>query len=155
MAATNQVQEEMQETQPVQEATVPKKRTRRRAKYVTLYSSFLMKETKHELIGEPVITEKGRQQWARCTRSNHSQLINLDIINSETDRSKAVIPISKEEAKKYSPEEEYNIGDVIYHTIWEDIGIVREKITTSTGWNAIIVQFDIKGEKHLIEKFKL
>jgi hypothetical protein len=42
---------------------VPKKTTRtRKAKYITLYSNFLMKETKHELIGEPVITEAGKQQ---------------------------------------------------------------------------------------------
>lgn len=35
----------------------------RRAKYITLYSPFLMKETKHELIGEPIETDKGRHQW--------------------------------------------------------------------------------------------
>lgn len=34
----------------------------RKAKYILLYSTFLLKETKHELIGEPVMTESGRQQ---------------------------------------------------------------------------------------------
>ncbi len=136
-----------------EEAGTTKKKRTRRAKYITLYSSFLMKETKHELIGEPVITKDGKQQWARCTRSHHSQLINLDTINSNTDKSKAVIPATKEEAKKYSPKNEYNIGDVIFHSVWEDIGIVREKVTTSTGGNSIIVQFEAKGEKHLIENY--
>ncbi|NLJ15031.1 MAG: hypothetical protein GX372_07265 [Ignavibacteria bacterium] len=135
------------------EVKVSRKRTRRRAKYITLYSSFLMKETKHELIGEPVITENGKQQWARCTRSNHSQLVNLDAINSNTDKSKAVIPATKEEAKKYSPKDEYKIGDIIFHSVWEDIGIVRDKATTSTGGNSIIVQFESKGERHLIENY--
>jgi hypothetical protein len=40
----------------------PKVGRTRKAKYITLYSSFLLKETKHELIGEPVVTEAGRQQ---------------------------------------------------------------------------------------------
>ena len=80
------------------------KKRSRRAKYITLYSPFLMKETKHELIGEPIETDNGRQQWARCTRSHHSQLVNLDAIEAEQDKSLAVIHISREDALKYAPE---------------------------------------------------
>lgn len=130
-----------------------KKARVRKAKYITLYSTFLMKETKHELIGEPVITESGRHQWARCTRSHHSQLVNLDSIDAGSDKSKAVIPVTKEDARKYSPMEEYSIGDVIFHDVWNDVGIVRAKNTTSTGGNAIIVQFEKNNEKRLIENF--
>jgi hypothetical protein len=136
-------------------AKKPRESRARRAKYVTLYSNFLMKETKHELIGEPVITESGRQQWARCTRSHHSQLINLDAIEAEKDKSRAVIHCSKDDAKKYSPTEEYTIGDVIFHTIWDDIGIVQRKDTTSTGGNAIVVQFEKNLEKKLIENYRV
>jgi hypothetical protein len=113
-----------------------------------------MKETKHELIGEPVETDKGRQQWARCTRSHHSQLINLDAIEAEADKSKAVIHISREDARKYSPREEYQIGDVIFHSIWDDVGIVRAKEVTSTGGKSILVQFEKNNEKRLIENLK-
>ncbi len=123
----------------------------RRAKYITLYSPFLMKETKHELIGEPIETENGRHQWARCTRSHHSQLVNLDAIEAETDKSKAVVHISRDEAKKYSPKDEYQIGDVIFHQVWDDVGIVRSKEVMSNGGNAIIVQFERGAEKKLIE----
>ncbi len=123
----------------------------RRAKYITLYSPFLMRETKHELIGEPIETEKGRHQWARCTRSRHSQLINLDAIEAEQDKSKAVVHISREDAKKYSPKEEYQVGDVIFHAVWDDVGIVRAKEVTSTGGRAIVVQFEQHSEKRLIE----
>ncbi|HPI20954.1 MAG TPA: hypothetical protein PKY56_11340 [Candidatus Kapabacteria bacterium] len=130
-----------------------RKRTRR-AKYITLFSPFLMRETKHELIGEPIETDKGRQQWARCTRSRHSQLINLDTIEAESDKSKAVIHISKEDAKKYSPLDEYQIGDVIFHAIWDDVGIVKSKESTSTGGRAIIVHFERCNEKKLIENFQ-
>ncbi len=123
----------------------------RRAKYITLYSPFLMKETKHELIGEPIETENGRQQWARCTRSRHSQLVNLDAIEAETDRSQAVIHISREDAIKYTPKKEYTIGDIIFHKIWDDVGIVRAKSVTSNGGNSIIVQLEKNNEKRLIE----
>jgi hypothetical protein len=127
-----------------------RKRTRR-AKYITLYSPFLMRETKHELIGEPIETETGRHQWARCTRSRHSQLVNLDTIEAEADRSKAVIHISREDARKYNPREEFQIGDVIFHSVWDDVGIVRAKEVTSNGGRSIIVQFEKNNEKKLIE----
>lgn len=126
----------------------------RRAKYITLYSPFLMRETKHELIGEPIETEKGRQQWARCTRSRHSQLVNLDTIEAEADKSKAVIHISREDARRYSPKEEFQVGDVIFHAIWDDVGIVRSKEVTSTGGKSIVVQFEKNAEKRLIENLK-
>ena len=129
------------------------KKRSRRAKYLTLYSPFLMKETKHELIGEPIETEDGKHQWARCTRSRHSQLVNLDAIEAETDKSRAVIHISREDAKKYSPKEEYQIGDIIFHSIWDDVGIVRAKEVTSNGGKAIVVQFEKQNEKRLIENF--
>ncbi len=131
------------------------KKRSRRAKYITLYSPFLMRETKHELIGEPIETENGRQQWARCTRSRHSQLINLDAIEAERDKSKAIIHVTPEDARKYSPTEEYSIGDVIYHKIWDDVGIVRAKEVTSTGGKAILVQFEKNSEKRLIENLKI
>ncbi len=131
------------------------KKRSRRAKYITLYSPFLMRETKHELIGEPIETEQGRQQWARCTRSRHSQLINLDTIEAEQDKSRAIIHVTPEDARKYSPAEEYDIGDVIYHKIWDDVGIVRAKEVTSTGGKAILVQFEKNSEKRLIENLQI
>ena len=134
--------------------TIIRKRSRR-AKYITLYSPFLMRETKHELIGEPIETDKGRHQWARCTRSRHSQLINLDAIEAEHDKSRAVVHITREDARKYTPKEEYQIGDVLFHAVWDDVGIVRAKEVTSTGGHAIIVQFEKNNEKRLIENFHL
>ncbi len=137
----------------IQGMPMAKKRTRR-AKYITLYSPFLMKETKHELIGEPVETDSGRQQWARCTRSRHSQLVNLDAIDAEIDKSKAVVHINKEDALQYAPANEYKVGDVIYHSVWEDVGIVRAKEITSNGGHSILVQFEKNNEKKLIENYQ-
>ncbi|MEM4261164.1 MAG: hypothetical protein QXG00_08020 [Candidatus Woesearchaeota archaeon] len=130
------------------------KKRSRRAKYITLYSPFLMRETKHELIGEPIETANGRQQWARCTRSHHSQLVNLDTIESEIDKSRAVIHISREDARKYTPREEYQVGEVIFHSIWDDVGIVKAIEVTSNGGKSIVVQFEKNSEKRLIENLK-
>jgi len=133
----------------------PKKTRARKAKYITLYSSFLMKETKHELIGEIINTEKGKQQWARCTRSHHSQLINLDMLDGDEDKSKSVIHYSKDDTKVYSPKDIYEVGDVIFHKIWDDVGVVQSKNITSNGGNAIIVQFEKNSKKTLIENLKI
>ena len=126
----------------------------RKAKYITIYSSFLMKETKHELIGEVIITENGKQQWAKCTKSHHSQLVNLDALENEGDKSKSVVHYSKDETRPYSPKDVYEIGDVIFHKVWDDVGIVQSKDITSNGGNAIIVQFEKKSKKTLIENLK-
>jgi hypothetical protein len=113
-----------------------------------------MKETKHELIGEPMETENGRRQWARCTVSRHSQLIDLDALEAQHDKLHAVVPVSREDSIRYSPKDEYQVGDVILHTAWDDVGIVIAKEITSNGGHAIIVQFEQHKEKRLIEKMK-
>jgi len=136
-------------------ATVEKKEKKRtrKAKYITIYSPFLMRETKHELIGEPMETENGRQQWARCTVSHHSQLINLDALQAQQERNNiAIIRISREDSRQYSPKDEYQVGDVIYHKIWDDVGIVRSKEITTSGGNAIVVLFEKNKEKRLVER---
>jgi hypothetical protein len=61
------------------EKKTPRVRRAKKAKYVKLFSPFLMKETKHELIGEPMENSEGRRQCARCTVSRHSQLVDLDV----------------------------------------------------------------------------
>ena len=134
-----------------EEKKVEKKRTRK-AKYITIYSPFLMRETKHELIGEPMEQETGRTQWARCTVSHHSQLINLDAIQAQQDKNKTFdIRISREDSKQYSPKKVFDVGDVIYHKMWDDVGIVRAKEVMTNGGNAIVVLFEKAKEKRLVE----
>lgn len=128
------------------------KRKRRTRKYITLYSPFLMKETKHELIGEPIETEQGRMQWARCTVSRHAQLVNLDALEHEENRI-ASIKIEREDAKEYDPRQEYSIGDVIYHRALDDYGIVRAKEVATNGMPIIVVLFEKHKEKRLIERY--
>jgi hypothetical protein len=134
-------------------AKTVKKPRKRKPKYILLHSPSLMRDTKHELIGEPVESENGRQQWARCTVSHHSQLVNLDALEARENHD-IVIQFSKEDAVKYSPRNEYQVGDVIFHAAWDDIGIIRAKEVTSSGSNALVVQFEKLKEKRLIEAIK-
>jgi hypothetical protein len=128
-----------------------KVRRARKAKYVKLFSPFLMKETKHELIGEPMESAEGRRQWARCTLSRHSQLVDLDVLEAKSDKTAAIVQVSKEDSKIYNPSDVYAVGDVIYHQKWDDLGVVLSKEIISNGGFAIIVQFEKNKEKKLIE----
>jgi len=127
------------------------KKTKRKAKYIILYSPFLMRETKHELIGEPLESANGRQQWARCAVSHHSQLVNLDALEDAKAKNGATILLSREDSKEYSPKGEYAIGDVIYHKTWDDVGIIRSKEIMSNGRAALLVHFEKNKEKRLVE----
>lgn len=129
-------------------------RRSRKNKYITLYSPFLMKETKHELIGDPIESDDGgRQQWARCTKSRHSQLINLDTLEAKQNGTDSLdMTVSREDSVAYSPRQEYSIGDAVYHELWDDVGRVTGKEITSNGGCAIVVHFEKNKEKRLIEK---
>jgi hypothetical protein len=134
--------------------TTAVKRTKRKAKYIVLYSPFLMKDTKHELIGEPIETEQGRQQWARCSVSHHSQLVNLDALQASAEKAMTQIKLAREDSKEYSPKAEYQVGDVIYHKTWDDVGIVRSKEVMSNGRASLLVHFEKNKDKRLVENLK-
>lgn len=131
-------------------ATTKRRRTRKN-KYITLYSPFLMQETKHELIGDPIEGEEGRQQWARCTKSHHSQLVNLDTLEAESAKEEVVVEMNKEDSVAYNPKDEYKIGDILFHEAWDDLGLVKGKEITSSGGHAIVVDFEKNKVKRLVE----
>lgn len=125
-----------------------KPRQRRKAKYVVLYSPFLMRETKHELVGEVIESDNGRQQWAKCTVCHHSQLINLDTLQAgDTAR----LQVNREDAVDYTPTSEFPIGSTIYHRTWDDVGVVKGKEIMSNGRISIVVLFEKNKEKRLVE----
>lgn len=130
------------------------KRAKRKAKYITIYSPFLMKDTKHELIGEPMETEAGRTQWARCSVSHHSQLVNLDALQESAEKAMTQIKLAREDSREYSPRLEYQVGDVIYHKAWDDVGIVRAKEVMSNGRASLLVHFENSKDKRLVENLK-
>ena len=137
----------------VEDVAAPKK-TKRKAKYMVLYSPFLMKDTKHELMGEPTESDAGRMQWARCTVSRHMQMINLDTLANSAEKKVTEIKLAREDSKEYSPKNVYKVGDVIYHKQWDDVGIVRAKEVMSNGRGSVLVHFEKNKEKRLVENFK-
>lgn len=133
---------------------IKRRKKTRKNKYVMLFSPPLMQETKHELIGEPFEGPNGMQQWALCTKSHHKQLITLDSLEAEgaeSDAQPKEIVITRESSVTYDPRKQYNIGDVIYHGKWDDLGLVRGKEITSSGGHAIVVEFEKNKVKRLIE----
>ena len=97
-----------------------------------------------EIIGSVEGSET--KMWFRCTRCRHSVLIDT----SEKIEEK-VISITRENCVEYSPEKQYAIGSSIYHQDWDDMGTVTAKEKTSSGGNAITVEFEKNGKKKLIE----
>ena len=118
-----------------------------KAKYVTQVCSSCGKETKMETIGAVVGSEN--KVWYRCTRCHHSIMIE---VNSQKDVN--VIKVTRENCIDYSPEKIFEIGNSIYHTDWDDMGKVKSKEKTSSGGNAIWVEFEKSGTKKLIENLQ-
>lgn len=103
-----------------------------------------------EIIGAVVGAEN--KVWFRCTRCHHSMMIDQTGQQKKQDN---VIKINREECIDYSPEKVFEIGTAIYHTDWDDVGKVTSKEKTSSGANAIWVEFEKNGVKKLIENLQL
>lgn len=91
--------------------------------------------------------------WYRCSRCHHNVLFDESEINSLKEPSE-VKALSKEQCIEYSPEKSFNIGELIYHNDWDDVGQVRDKQTMSDGRSAIIVAFQKLGERKLVDNFR-
>ncbi len=52
----------------------------------------------------------------------------------------------------YAPEKSFQIGQVVYHKVWDDSGEVMKKEISSSGRHFITVEFNRLGQKTLIEK---
>ena len=55
-------------------------------------------------------------------------------------------------AKPYRPSSSYDVGDVVLHLAYDDVGIVVAKETLPGGRKAVKVFFDAAGVVHLIEQ---
>lgn len=120
-----------------------------KSKYVTQVCTSCGRESKMEIIGAVVGAEN--KIWYRCTRCHHSMMFDM----TGKGKSDNVIVYNREECVDYSPEKVFEIGVSIYHTDWDDMGKVTSKEKTSSGMNAIWVQFEKNGVKKLIENLQL
>jgi transcription elongation factor Elf1 len=118
-----------------------------KTKYDTLVCPSCGREAKMEKIGEVVGSEN--KVWYRCTRCRHSVL--MDSVVKKADN---ILNFNREECIDYSPQNSYKVGSSIYHQDWDDMGKVTRKERTSSGGNAIWVDFQKNGEKRLIENLQ-
>ncbi len=116
-----------------------------KTKYVVYLCMSCGKETKMAILGSMEGEES--KVWYRCTRCHHSTMIDMSKRTVEDN----VIKFNKEECTSYSPERSYTVGELIYHSDWDDMGKVTAKEKTSSGGRAILVSFEKLGSRRLIE----
>jgi hypothetical protein len=119
-----------------------------RTKYSERFCAYCNKPARMVIVGEM----QGAQDkmWFRCTRCHHMSLIDLGTNGADPGNGK----LDPATATQYSPELSFKVGEAIFHTGWNDIGKVVNKVKTSNGGQAIVVSFEKQGQRRLIENIK-
>jgi len=123
-----------------------------KTKYIMYDCAYCHKPTKMELVGEQQVEgaeTPSSKAWYRCTRCKHSTLINRQTLTKGKNGDLA--NIDRSSCIRYSKEQVFKVGQVIYHSEWDDVGRVIAKQKTSDGTQAITVSFEKLGERRLIE----
>jgi hypothetical protein len=119
-----------------------------RTKYSEQFCGYCNKTMRMELGGE--MEGQLNRAWFRCTRCHHTTLIDLKI---RTDGG-VEARLDATTATKYSPLQSFKVGESIFHTEWNDVGKVIQKMKTSDGSQAILVSFEKQGQRRLIENLR-
>ncbi len=122
-----------------------------KSKYITHLCAYCHKETKMELVGE--MQSEGTNAapgkvWYRCTRCKHSALLERVV---PPEKGVSAAKLDRKSAIEYSQTKVFTVGQMIYHSEWDDVGRVTAKLKTSSGVQAITVAFEKLGERKLIE----
>lgn len=123
-----------------------------KTKYMVADCAYCHKPTKMELVGEQQVEgsdEPSPKAWYRCTRCKHSALIDRHI--SGKIKNGEAGKIDRASCTPYSKDQVFKVGQMIYHSEWDDVGRVVAKQKTSDGTHAITVSFEKLGERRLIE----
>lgn len=64
---------------------------------------------------------------------------------------KAPRVVTDGEHVNYDPAQNFMLGQLLYHPLWDDCGEVVKKLTTKEGKTTIVVAFSRLGERTLIE----
>ncbi len=101
--------------------------------------------------GEPAQDDGVAKYWLRCTDCAVGAVQLVEEWKIQTEREKNLDELTREECIVYTPQAIYAVGDPIFHEGLKEIGIVRSKVTTSSGMNAINVEFRNLGFRQLLE----
>lgn len=117
-----------------------------RTKYSDRFCNNCNKETRMEIVGEM----QGVQGkiWYRCSRCHYTILLEEIVKNGNNGK------LDPSKATSYNPWQSFQVGQVIFHEGWNDVGKVLNKTKTSDGSQAIIVSFEKLGQRRLIENLK-
>jgi hypothetical protein len=94
---------------------------------------------------------KGQIIWLRCAGCNKATFLKMADYQQLVAARKAPRVIADGECVKYDPNQNFMIGQRLYHPIWDDRGEVLRKLTTSEGESTIVVSFNRLGERTLVE----
>lgn len=117
-----------------------------KAKYILQHCVSCNREAKMEI---RAVEGSETQFWYRCTRCHHSMMIDRSVQISEP-----VAKPTRDTCIAYTPANIYEVGSSIYHSDWDDMGMVTSKERTSSGGNAIWVSFEKNGSRRLIENLQ-
>lgn len=123
-----------------------------KTKYMMHECAYCHKMTKMELVGEMQVEgQEGPPEklWYRCLRCKHTALLERGA--SQKGKNTNGMGLDRGSSVEYSKFSVYTIGQLIYHTEWDDVGKVTAKQKTSDGTQAITVSFEKSGERKLIE----
>jgi len=116
-----------------------------KSKFREVYCTSCKKVTKMVILKEP----EDNKGWFQCSKCRHSLFVDMTDITEGKKESKE-IP-ERDKCILYAPNREYNIGDGILHTEWDDTGRVESKEFTTDGISVIVVKFKNSGTKKLVE----
>ena len=120
-----------------------------KSKFREVYCTSCKKVTKMVILKEP----EDNKGWFQCSKCRHSSCVDLsDVINGKKESKE--IP-ERENCIVYAPNREYNIGDGILHTEWDDTGRIESKEVTADGISVLVVKFKNSGTKKLVEKLDI
>ncbi|MDW8466343.1 MAG: hypothetical protein RML35_09265 [Chloroherpetonaceae bacterium] len=127
-----------------------------------LYCEVCDRVSTREFVGEWIPSDKPkdddqpqeectRKYWLRCTDCAVGAVQLVEEWKIQTEREKSLEELTKEECIPYSPQSIYAVGDAIFHEGLKEVGIVRSKVVTASGMNAISVEFRNLGFRQLLE----
>jgi len=94
----------------------------------------------------------GKIVWLKCQTCSDMLFIKKEAYEELLAGNQPLQMDEKDESYiDYEPHKNYQIGQLVYHRVWDDKGEVLKKEITSSGRNSIIVAFNRMGEKTLIE----
>ena len=124
-----------------------KVKVKRRHKHCPICGEIVPMNVVHEAIDEEDLW------WLFCSSCES----NYALTHQEYQKEKKpnISAIEKSDARKYETEHIYSVGELLYHSKLDDIGIVMKKSNLSVDncSGSVVVSFMKNGQKTLIEGY--